>query len=180
MYKRDYSTLEHLYPDAKGTDYYVMVSCSPCRATLFDNIPICEVRLSDMTVLWQKPNLSSNQKKYISDFKKYLKQQDTYVKLLFCLYFDGDMVDYSENPKSMFTKLYQMLKAAKAGGDPIDVSGCYLTRVPAVVDKNSNVTKYMWDDEDEFFRLKKQGTTIDDILEVVEDTIYNPEKVIRR
>jgi hypothetical protein len=48
------------------------------------------------------------------------------------------------------------------------------------VDKNSNVTKDMWDDEDEFFRLKKQGTTVDDILEVVEDTIYNPEKVIRR
>lgn len=161
--------LTHLYPNAKGTDSYVMVRDNPYgTSTLFYAVPICEIRLSDMKVIWQADNLSSQQKKYISDFKKYLNQKATYTDYIFCIYFNGDMVEYSLNGKSIWNKFYQMLETAKLDDEPVDIPSCYLTRVPVVMDKNNKPIEYLWEDEHKFFSLSSPGTTIDDVLKVMD------------
>lgn len=165
--------LYHLYPDITDNhkaDYYAMISESgDGTATLFSwGSPICIMRLSDKKIIYKEPNLDSNEKKWLSDFKKLVSQKEQYIGLTHCLYFNGDMIEYSTDATSMFNKLYQMLEDAESNGDPVDISSCYLTRVPTVMDKNGSPVEYIWEDEHKYFGLTKPGTTIKDVLTVMD------------
>lgn len=173
-------TIYHLYPDIADNhkaEYYAMVSePGDGTATLFSwGVPIYTIRISDKKIIYKDSDMDSKEKKWLSDFKKLIENNSSYTDLTHCLYFNNDIVEYSEDGAELFHKLYQMLEDAKANNDSVDISGCYLTRVPTVIYKDGFDAEFLWDDEYKYFGLTKLGTTIDDVLAAM-DGIMNKYK----
>lgn len=169
-------TYYHLYPDVaqrNRDEYYAMVDMpNDGTATLFFwGVPIYTIRLSDKKVIFQEPDLNSKERKIVSDFKKHLEKKESYTDLLHYLYFNGDIVAYSSDGVAMFNELYQMLEDAAATGEFVDIPNCYLSRVPVKVYKDGSPAESMWEDERIYFRITDPMATIDDVLDIMDDTL---------
>lgn len=167
--------LYHLYPDItqkNKEEYYAVVSISDDgTATLFLwGEDICTIRLSDNKVIFIADNLKSKEKKMISDFKKHLAQNESYIDVMHYLYFNGEEVDDSFNGPELFDELYQMLEDAEDNNEFVDIPNCYLSRVPVIIYKDGSPDEYLWDKECIFFRITDPNATISEVLDIMDRT----------